>query len=259
MTLHELRSNLDVIIKKEVKGNRISPDDFNRVLESSWEAFFKRKLDIYLRSINGQLKDAEHDLRYIDPYVMADTGNALAAGVLDLTTIEANIIDIAAIIAVKGTYSAAYRKIDLVSPQVAMEVHHNLMGRRLTSFPVCYRIYTDLYFLPTDITSVDVLYVKRPDVPFLDYYIDVNGEVQYFDMGDEDHVWATGEYDSDGEVHTLYDDNYTPVTRELDEDPYYHYEFMMECLAQYALSLSNEACNCLVEYAEKKKEQINSR
>ena len=48
MTLQDIYNNLSVIIKKESKGNRLSPTDFNRVLESANEAFFKRKLDITL-------------------------------------------------------------------------------------------------------------------------------------------------------------------------------------------------------------------
>ena len=262
MTLQETRKNLDAIIKKEVRGNRISPDDYNRVLESSHEAFFKRKLDIYLRTVNQEvLKDAELDVRFIEHFLTASTGNALAAGVLDLTGIEATVADIAAIVSVKGTYASSFRKIDYVSPQAAQEMLHNLMGRRLTSYPICYRVGSNLNFYPTNVTSVDVIYVEWPDVPFLDYYIDVNGQVQYFDEGDGSHFWDAGEIDSDGETHLAYpyDDAYTPVTKELDYEPQYHYEFMMECLAQYALSLSPEQCGCLIDYAEKKKEQINAR
>jgi len=331
MILEELRSNLDAIVKKEVNGNRISPFDLNRILESGNEAFFKRKLDLYLRGINGMLKDGELDTRFIESYLKVDTGNALAAGILDLSDIEATVFDIAAIVSVKGTYGSSYRKIDYVTPQVAHMMHNNLLGRRLTSHPICYRVGENLYFLPTDVTSVDVVYVEWPNVPFLDYYIDANGLVVYFNpsdytalsiesstnttpikivitghglfTGDEviiaghetntnangtweitwvdadtfsldtsvgngvggatgtctegvSHVWANSEIDSSGVTRAAGHPDYTSVGKELDYEPQYHYEFMMECLAQYATSLNNQT---LIEYAEGKKQMINSR
>ena len=331
MILEELRSNLDAIVKKEVNGNRISPSDLNRILESSNEAFFKGKLDFYLRGINGMLKDGELDTRFIESYLTLSSGNALAAGILDLTDIETTVFDIAAIVSVKGTYNASFRKIDYVTPQVAHMMHHNLMGRRLTSYPICYRVGENLYFLPTDVTSVDVIYAEWPTVPFLDYYIDANGLVVYLNpavtasqdiesstnatpivvtitghglnTGDEvliaghetntnangtwfvtyvsadtfnlddsigngvggatgtctegvSHVWANNEIDSSGVTRAAGQPDYSSVGKELDYEPQYHYEFMMECLAQYAMSLNNAN---LIEYAEGKKKQVNER
>ena len=256
MTLQDIYNNINVIIKKETRGNRISPSDFNRVLESANEAFFKRKLDLYLRSPNSEMQDGELDTRFIESYLTLNAANALAAGVLDLTGIEADVDDIAAIVSVKGTYASAYRKIDYVTPNKAQEALHNLMGHRLTSYPLCYRVADNLYFLPNDVTSVDIIYAEWPDVPFLDYYIDVDGYIVYFDAGDGAHVWATGEIDSDGDTRTLGDPNYTPATIELEYEPTYHYEFMIECLAQFGLSLSDTN---LEQYTEGKKQQVNQR
>jgi len=264
MTLQDIYNNLNVIIKKEAKGNRLSPSDFNRVLESANEAFFRRKLDVGLMHTMGGAKDGVLDTRFIENYMVLDAGNSVDGnGEFDLSTLVAadgsavdSVDDIAAIVSVKALYDAALRKVDYVTPTEAENMIPDLLGRRLVSRPICYRIADTLYFLPQNVTSVDITFVEWPDVPFLDYYIDTDGAVQWFDEGDSDHVWTTSEIDSSGTTHTTGDANWEVLTLELDYEPLYHYEFMMDCLAQYGLSINEPN---LITYSEQKKTEINSR
>lgn len=58
-------------------------------------------------------------------------------------------------------------------------------------------------------------YMKYPDTPVYDYYIDVNGQYQYLAVG-EVHKWTTGEIDSSGVTRTTGDPDYTSTTVELE-------------------------------------------
>jgi hypothetical protein len=49
--------------------------------------------------------------------------------------------------------------------------------------------------------STILYYMKYPNVPIYDYYIDVNGNYQYLTTG-ETHDWVTGETDSNGNIKT---------------------------------------------------------
>ena len=70
------------------------------------------------------------------------------------------------------------------------------------------------------------------------------------------HVWVTDEIDSNGNTKKDTDPDYSSITKELDYEPIYHYEFMIDCLAQYGLSINEPN---LISYSEQKKTEINSR
>lgn len=68
---------------------------------------------------------------------------------------------------------------------------------------------------PFIIDKVTVEYLYIPKQPFFDYYIDVNDNIVYLPEGSADHVWTTGEYDSDGVLKTTGDAAYATKSVEL--------------------------------------------
>jgi hypothetical protein len=65
-----------------------------------------------------------------------------------------------------------------------------------------------------DKSTTVLYYIKYPDIPFMDYYIDVNGVYQFLEENDI-HLWDDGEIDSYGNSHNAGDSNYTSRTVEL--------------------------------------------
>jgi thymidylate synthase len=67
----------------------------------------------------------------------------------------------------------------------------------------------------TKISTSILYYLKYPNTPILDYYIDVNGNYVYL-AEDEVHTWTTGEKDSSGNTKTTGDADYISLTTEME-------------------------------------------
>ena len=68
-------------------------------------------------------------------------------------------------------------------------------------FPVCTFRNNYIEFLPRDLKMVDFIYLKNPDEPYFDYYINTDGESVYMPPNTY-HTLATGEVYSDGVTTT---------------------------------------------------------
>jgi hypothetical protein len=92
----------------------------------------------------------------------------------------------------------------------------------------------DVY--PASINNINISYIRYPATPFLDYYINATGYIQYLAAG-ATHTWATGEVDSAGTTHTGGDADWTSLTTELEFPVDMHDDFLNEILSRVGIKL----------------------
>jgi hypothetical protein len=110
---------------------------------------------------------------------------------------------------------------------------------------------TEVVVYPNTISNINVSYLRYPNTPFLDYYIDSSGYIQFLAAG-ATHVWATGEIDSSGTTHTTGDPNWASLTSELEFIEDMHMDFLNEVLSRVGVRLENPM---LTQAAEKWKSE----
>ena len=111
---------------------------------------------------------------------------------------------------------------------------------------------TEVVIYPASISNINVSYLRYPNTPFLDYYISAAGYNEFLAAG-ATRVWATGDTDSAGTVHTIGDADWSSLTVELEFIEDMHLDFLNEILSRVGVILENPL---LVQAAEAwKKEQ----
>ena len=86
----------------------------------------------------------------------------------------------------------------LFSGEVAHRIN-NPIDSPTAEFPIATFVGSKIKMYPSTITSADLTYYANPTEPIFDYYIDVNGNIQYLDAG-ETYTLQAGEIGSGGET-----------------------------------------------------------
>lgn len=100
-----------------------------------------------------------------------------------------------------------------------------------------------------DSSTAILYYIKNPNTPVYDYYIDVNGVYQYLAEG-EIHTWVTGEKDSSGNTKTTGDPDYTSLTVESEWKDQDKLRLITRILRNLGVNLSDDD---VIKYAQQQK------
>lgn len=229
MDLNEIYELSNYVSNKHKNGNAFTNNQFNALIEIITPDFFKKKAEesgYFNRSkLSAEIKEL-YSSKFLREFIINET------------------------IATVGAFTYAYAYwvgahdsdndviVDLVSED---EYHDRISDSVMTPSADCICAVersTEVVVYPDSITNINVSYLRYPNVPFLDYYINDTGYLQFLAAG-ATHVWATGETDSAGTVHTLGDANWASLTVELEFIEDMHLDFLNEVLSRVGVRLEN--------------------
>ena len=247
MDLYDIYQTCNYISNKHKSGNAFTINQFNSLVELINTDFLKKKVEESGYFEGGRLdyNNPVRSSKIVGQFVEYEDGILLS----DTPVTSAYPIFVPIGMHVDNT---AREKIDIISE----EEFHDRYGDSVIGFGVSTQslaaVFRDggIYVYGADalpaLSEGTLSYYRYPVTPFLDYYIDVNGVIQYLDVGDT-HVWATGEIDSDGDAHTLGDANWASLTTELEYSIDYHMDILNEILSRVGIRLKEPQ---LTQYAE---------
>lgn len=246
MTVAEIYNLTNTLLRKEIKGNTFSPNEFNLILEDVDDRFFRDKSEEYFSKNQNASVDDIYSTRLLRPLISTDTSlnspiTMTSAG--DLTSNLAYWVN---------AYDAtANKQINLVKEETLNSRLMSLLDDPLEYYPVAVIRGDDAYIYPSNLSNITLVYIRYPLTPKYDYYIDVNGNYVPLASG-ATHVWATGEIDSSGTTHTIGDPNYNSTTQELEYDRDIHPEFATRVLERAGVRMTNDM---LAQYGLVKKQE----
>lgn len=250
MTVQELYNNILLITNKDKFGKAFTPNDYNDVLSALNRPYIRQKAEelglIDLRTAKINLLASTkllHNLLYLQ------TSISPTVGVIDITEGGGDLDKDFAFWGTMITDSDAV--VHLVDEQEYQDRKEDSILTPSATNPVARLHEDEIVIDPTSISSVDFTYIRYPETPFLDYYIDTSGVIQYLAAG-ATHTWATGEIDSDGTTHTAGDADWSSNTQELEIGEHYHLDFMNYIMGYIGVRLEIPPVS---QYAEGMKQQ----
>ena len=174
---------LNTIIRKEKEGQTISPEQFTELLQMcSWE---KANSDYSNFEQNQIITDSFKSLKSQETV-------AIAAGIGDISSITDYWHATNAYHSITGYPRTP---IDIVT-----DVEYNFrsfsdLEAPSTTWPILKIEADQVVVNPSTITSIEFQYLREPDTPFFDYYIDADDNIQYLTVGQQytlaDRDWET--------------------------------------------------------------------
>jgi len=230
MTLDEVYTGLNTVIKRERRGNSLTPDEFNSLIDLENGNFFKDKAK-ELQTVAAtpeEFSELIYSSKLMRPLVIQRTVTP-TTGVIDLSAdIGGDTFGFWVSCVTTAVYNGMVRRIDLISHSEYERRLTNMLSPTLTQNP-CARIDADnVRIVPTDIASVVFTYLKFPTQPVFDYYVDGNRNIQYLAVS-ATHTLTGSEIGSSGEVAPT---EVTSNTIELAYGEEYHAEFFEYMLSR---------------------------
>ena len=227
MLLLDIYQVCNYIADKDTAGNAFTPNQFNGIIDILNRDFFKKKVeesgyfDDGGRSYSDSLTGSKNLHRFIHNETIAPAGATTYTYAYPLG----------------ATVTATGVKVEFISEQEYNDRVGDSVLAPSAAAPVALERGDNIYVEPN--VNIDLSYYFFPNTPQLDYYLDVNGVIQYLDAGGT-HVWATGEIDSDGTEHNLGDPNWASLTVELGYNADMHNDFMNEVLSRVGVNLGKQ-------------------
>lgn len=234
MTLKQIYDYLNALLATDDLGGALNLKEYNLLLYDYNLEFFKRNVEeLYANQRAGALNpDLVYSSKVLRPFVTASTQTP-ATGVVAISSLSsfAYIIKIST----NGAYNGQIRKVDLVSHDELYRRLDNLLEPPITEKPVAVLEGTNINIYPTNITSVNIAYLKYPATPIFDYYIDANDVEQYLAPA-ATRALSAGETGSTGQTSTTV----TSTTVELEYPSEFHPEFVQGLVAKLGLTLRDQ-------------------
>lgn len=148
------------------------------------------------------------------------------------------------------------RKIKFVSQKEYNASLTNMMKMNLDENPVCFihnkvsgsTFYDYLNIYPTSINYIDMIFVKKPSDPFLDYYMDSSHKLYFLTSGQQITISGGSQY-RDGTITGTK----TSITQELQIPTDYHVKFQDLLLERISLAIDVQYAN---QFAMSKEQKI---
>ena len=249
MLLQDIYQTCNYISNKHKSGNAFTINQFNDLIEIINPDFFKKKVEEsgYYEEGRMEYNDAIRSSKILKEFVHRETNVAVADPLSLNKTLFAPIG-----IHFNGT---GFAKIDIITD----EEHHERAGDSIfgaSSGLASATVRDGAIYIENQAAlgagaKVNISYYRYPDTPILDYYIDVNSVLQFL-AASESHVWATGEIDSAGTLHTIGDPNWASLTAELEYSIDFHMDIRNEILSGVGINLKEPQ---ITQYAEAMKQQ----
>ena len=227
--------NLHTVIGKDVNDNFISVNEYNDLLAGTFYPFIYSKTNAFLKGEAIPIEAIQSSallarLTYTEPV----TPNA---GLIDLHSGIGGELAYDYLFWVSAWTNTAYngqrRRIKLVSTEELADINMNMAKPRPDEYPLAvlsYNVASGYYMgqvYPTDISSVKLSYIRKPTLPFLDYYIDTSYYRQYLEVGTDLTSITTGQYRDGNDMDDVATDS---LTIEIDLPDSYIEEYMFVLL-----------------------------
>jgi hypothetical protein len=195
---------MNFIIRKDSKGQPLARENLSLLLNTNGLDYFEILYDQY-----------ERTQEYTDSLRRFKTTNSTLSFVDNRIVIPADYAHKGFLYYKKGGIDV--KPIHIVDDDLFMMKQNSFIEYPTEDYPIARFINGYIEYLPTtlDKNYFTFSYLRYPESPVYDYYIDVNGVVHYLNEG-EIHTWVTGEEDSLGFQHTTGDSDWDSLTKELD-------------------------------------------
>lgn len=229
MDLNEIYSTANYVANKHKNGNAFTLNQFNALIEIITPDFFKKKAEesgYFSKSkLSAEIKEL-YSSKFLREFIINET------------------------VATSGSFAYAYAywvgahdsDNNVVVELVTEDEYHDRIGDSVmapAADAVCaVERATEVVVYPASVANINVSYLRYPDVPFLDYYIDTARRVQFLAAG-ATHTWTTGEIDSAGTTHTSGDADWNSLTVELEFIEDMHLDFLSEVLSRVGVRLES--------------------
>ena len=220
MTLQNIYNLINHISNKHHSGRAFNLSTYNLYLELSYKDFFKKKL------LDRKVP--------MDEFVVNETLTVGSPFTYDYAYWKT------------GTETVTNNRIEFVAEDEYSDRLDDSIMLPSASAPVAFERAGVVVIKPDTVTSVNVSYFRYPEKPFCDYYIDVNGEIQFLDVGDV-HTWVDDEIDSAGTTHHAGDADWDSLTTELEFNEDLHLEYVLTIISMAGIKLDKIQ---LTQYAE---------
>ena len=249
MTLSEIYTNIHTQLSKDGNSGLISMDKFNTLLPSIFYELIRdeaTKNSVILENGNEELIS----LRILSNLIVSKIVTGLSSFELTSTRLDYDMLYWGAM-RTTNAYNGAIRKIKLITHQEFISRYSNMLLMDIDEKPVAYIKNISgvnyAYIFPNDIPSIDFIFIKKPEDPFLDYYMDANYKTQFM-AADSSHALTAGEQYRDGT--TTGTKVSQTVELELHED--YHVKFQDMLIARMSLPIDDQYKNQYATVKEQK-------
>ena len=247
MNVSEIYTLVNYIANKDKSGLAFKINRYNQILEILDPDFFKRKIEefeLYRRGSETPPNEAMFSSKLLRDLKRIETVTVPANNRININTLTRFAYAIGMI----GYKGGRYLKIEFVSDEEYDDRREDSILDPYDDNPIATMAQNFIYITWAGFATRDVelAYYSYPETPFCDYYLDVNGVMQFLNAG-ATHVWVTGEKDSSGVAHTIGDANWTSLTVELTYEIDLHWEFMMNILTAAGIKLEKPI---VTQYAE---------
>jgi len=193
ITLVDIRKLVDRLTKKEQRGNIISGEDFNTFIRIANSEHFdseKRKADV--------TSDIVDSLR---SFLSTYTGSATNGTVV----ISSSLTNYGKLLSAQRIYTGSdYVRCDIVTQLEKEERLSNSLTVATDRYPIASVEGLNINFLPAATKNVKIVYYKKPADPYLDWYWDVDDNINYMDVTPTgDHTLTSGQTYSDGTTNLV--------------------------------------------------------
>ena len=247
MLLYEFYELVNYIGNKHQSGEALRINRFNQLIQVLNKDFFKKKVEeheSYRRRGDPPPQEAYFNTKLLREFLRVEV---VTVGADKYINVDTDLVhDFAYLRGIIGVVGGRQRVIDLVSDE---EYHDRWEDSILSDDNLPYatiagnRVYISWH---ANVNPVEISYYSFPVTPYCDYYIDVNGVMQFLAAA-EVHVWANGEIESDGDLHNVGDPNYTSLTVELAYNEDLHMEFLWNLLSVSGIKLEQPQ---IAQYSE---------
>jgi len=247
MNVSEIYTLVNYIANKDKSGLAFKINRYNQILEILDPDFFKRKIEefeLYRRGSETPPNEAMFSSKLLRDLKRIETVTVPVNNRININTLTRFAYAIGMI----GYKGGRYLKIEFVSDEEYDDRREDSILDPYDDNPIATMAQNFIYITWAGFATRDVelAYYSYPETPFCDYYLDVNGVMQFLNAG-ATHVWVTGEKDSSGVAHTIGDANWTSLTVELTYEIDLHWEFMMNILTAAGIKLEKPI---VTQYAE---------
>lgn len=223
MRLIDGKKYIESVLNREFQGARITPDEYNMYLSLHITPFVKYRVELYKKQTEQLNSDIFNYFKSLGTLVVKDD-ILFSNGLFNVSGLSNDILT-----AITG-YAIVNDKQRRIRFEYDGNYYDTLINSRSTPLEyecVAFKVGDNIEIYPKNITNATIYYIKKPNKPFLDYYIRSN-KINYIE---ENQVVTlqSGDIKSDGSVVSG-NVQYTSLTRELEFDDDIRYEFINEIL-----------------------------
>ena len=184
MKLKEFRLLYDTELRKQSRGNIITDEVFNILVNSAQAEYMDTEKDKaeLTSGITTEL------LPFFEEAVLPVTGGAISSSLLG---------QYEKLMKVNTLYNGELVKCDVCTSKEVEERLDNSLTKPTLKHPIVEEFNDGLKFYPSTVTSATIKYIREPNEVFLDYYWDAIGKTVYMDAG-ATHTLIPGEVYRDG-------------------------------------------------------------